>query len=61
MQQGRVGEEGETESIYEAPRETYTRELLSAEPPEKPARDVSGNEIVLEGANIRVWFPIKKA
>jgi microcin C transport system ATP-binding protein len=60
MQQGRVVEEGLTKEIYANPSQAYTRELLSAEPPQKPQRDVSGNEVIMQGENIRVWFPINR-
>ena len=60
MQAGRIIEHGMTRTVYDAPRERYTIDLLSAEPARKPAVDLSRRATVLEAEHIRVWFPVRK-
>ncbi len=60
MSGGKIVEAGPTEDIFENPQHDYTKHLLSAEPKgEPPAADPSAKP-VMEGKDIRVWFPIKK-
>ncbi|GJL83760.1 MAG: ABC transporter ATP-binding protein [marine bacterium B5-7] len=60
MKDGRIVESGDTREVFAAPSETYTQDLLAAEPRQKPTRDVSSNPIILEAEHVRVWFPIQK-
>ncbi len=60
MKQGCIVEQGPTREVYQSPREPYTIDLLSAEPPQKPAIDMSKRDRVLEAEHIRVWFPVRK-
>ena len=60
MQHGEIVEAGATEMVFQSPAHDYTRRLLEAEPKgTKSAPDVDA-PIVMQGNNVRVWFPIKK-
>ena len=59
MKDGEVVERGATESIFVSANEDYTRKLLSAEPPPRQHPEEGGKQ-VLDVANLRVWFPIRR-
>jgi len=60
MSKGKIVETGPTKEIFENPQHDYTKHLLAAEPKgEPPAADLSA-KTVMEGKDVRVWFPIKK-
>ena len=59
MQDGRMVERGPTTRIFTAPKEDYTRLLLSAEPPERSPPETAGERIV-EAEHLRIWFPIRR-
>jgi microcin C transport system ATP-binding protein len=61
MKDGEVVEEGPTWKLFAAPEHEYTRMLLSAEPTglPQPIPDPAAAPVV-EGENVRVWFPIKE-
>ena len=59
MQDGRMVERGPTTRIFTAPKEDYTRLLLSAEPPERSPPEPAGERIV-EAEHLRIWFPIRR-
>lgn len=59
MTKGRIVEQGAVADVFERPSHEYTRHLLDSEPRgEPPAADPS-RSVVMEGKDIRVWFPIK--
>ncbi len=60
MQHGKIVEQGKTADIFKNPQHPYTRLLLSAEPSGQPPETDETLPMVLEGNDIRVWFPIKK-
>ena len=60
MQGGRIVEEGKTEEIFTAPRNTYTQHLLAAEPKGMPPAANDAAPVVVETEDLKVWFPIKK-
>ncbi|MBM3607678.1 MAG: ABC transporter ATP-binding protein, partial [Alphaproteobacteria bacterium] len=60
MQKGKIVEAGPVAQIFSNPQHEYTRMLLAAEPKgEAPAADKSARSVV-QGEDIRVWFPIKR-
>ena len=59
MTQGEIVEAGSTEEIFARPQHAYTRRLLEAEPRGEPHRAAEGVPFVLDGRNLRVWFPVK--
>ncbi|KAB0572405.1 ABC transporter ATP-binding protein [Brucella pituitosa] len=60
MSKGKIVETGPTKEIFDNPQHEYTKHLLAAEPKgEPPLADLSAKK-VMEGKDIRVWFPIKK-
>ncbi|MCU1717447.1 ABC transporter ATP-binding protein [Pseudomonas sp. 5P_3.1_Bac2] len=59
MQQGRIVEQAECETLFNDPQHPYTRELLGAEPSGAPV-DLPAGQPMLSIDDLRVWFPIKK-
>jgi len=59
MQGGRIVEQASCEQLFRAPQHPYTRELIGAEPSGEPVANPVGAPL-LEVADLRVWFPIKK-
>ncbi|MEZ5881497.1 MAG: ABC transporter ATP-binding protein [Nitratireductor sp.] len=60
MQGGRIVEAGNTADLFENPQHSYTRHLLSAEPKgDPPKRDLNA-PVVMQGDDLKVWFPIKR-
>lgn len=60
MQGGKIIEHGTTESIFSDPQHDYTRHLLSAEPSGKPPAAKNDAPIIMQGDDIKVWFPVKR-
>ncbi|WP_419907744.1 ABC transporter ATP-binding protein [Hoeflea sp.] len=60
MTQGRIVEAGPTQEIFDNPQHAYTKHLLAAEPRGDPPKSDDSAPIVIEGKQIKVWFPIKK-
>ncbi|WP_454853270.1 ABC transporter ATP-binding protein [Rhizobium binxianense] len=59
MTKGQIVEAGPVEEVFRNPKHDYTRHLLAAEPRGEPPRADPSKPVVMEGNNIRVWFPIK--
>ncbi|MGB3337190.1 MAG: ABC transporter ATP-binding protein [Devosia sp.] len=60
MTEGEIVETGPVAGLFANPQHTYTRHLLAAEPKgTPPASDPSAASIV-EVADLKVWFPIKR-
>ncbi|MBO3758573.1 ABC transporter ATP-binding protein [Ciceribacter sp. L1K22] len=59
MTKGRIVEAGPVEEIFGAPKHDYTRHLLASEPRGEPPPLDSSKPVVMEGRDLKVWFPIK--
>ncbi|NLS20941.1 ABC transporter ATP-binding protein [Rhizobium sp. P40RR-XXII] len=59
MTKGHIVETGTVEEVFTNPQHDYTRHLLAAEPRGEPPASDAGKPVVMEGSDIRVWFPIK--
>ncbi|RMD64383.1 MAG: ABC transporter ATP-binding protein [Alphaproteobacteria bacterium] len=60
MTDGEIVEQGATHDIFTRPRHPYTRRLLAAEPKGEPPQGDPRAPEVLNGRDIKVYFPIKK-
>jgi microcin C transport system ATP-binding protein len=60
MRQGRIVEEGPVAQVFAAPENDYTKGLIAAEPKGRPDPAPADAETVIEGADVKVWYPIKK-
>ena len=59
MTGGKIVEAGPVETIFADPQHGYTKKLLASEPRGVPPATDAAKPIVMEGQDIRVWFPIK--
>ncbi|MEW7007305.1 ABC transporter ATP-binding protein [Lentilitoribacter sp. EG35] len=59
MTEGEIVEAGPTADIFENPQHAYTKHLLASEPKGEPPEADRRAPIVLEGEDVKVWFPIK--
>ncbi len=59
MTKGKIVETGMVEDVFTRPQHDYTRHLLAAEPRGEPPASDANKPVVMEGSDIRVWFPIK--
>ncbi|RAX41475.1 ABC transporter ATP-binding protein [Rhizobium tropici] len=59
MTKGRIVETGTVEEVFTNPQHDYTRHLLAAEPRGEPPASDANKPVVMEGSDVRVWFPIK--
>ena len=59
MTKGEVVEAGSVADVFSHPRHGYTRHLLAAEPKGKPLAVAPPPPVIVEGARLKVWFPIR--
>ena len=59
MTKGKIVESGPVEDIFTNPQHNYTKKLLASEPRGEPPRLDETKPVVMQGDDIRVWFPIK--
>ncbi|MBP2559594.1 microcin C transport system ATP-binding protein [Neorhizobium galegae] len=59
MTKGKIVETGTVEEVFTNPQHAYTRHLLASEPRGEPPPADPSKPVVMEGKDIRVWFPIK--
>jgi microcin C transport system ATP-binding protein len=59
MTEGKIVEQGPVAEVFANPKHEYTRKLLAAEPKGRPAPASPGAPQVMQGTDVKVWFPIK--
>ncbi|TBY85739.1 ABC transporter ATP-binding protein [Rhizobium leguminosarum] len=59
MTKGKIVETGSVDEVFANPKHDYTRHLLASEPRGEPPLADPSKPLVMEGSDIRVWFPIK--
>ena len=59
MTKGKIVETGTVEEVFADPKHEYTRHLLASEPRGEPPVADPSRPVVMEGKNVRVWFPVK--
>lgn len=59
MTKGKIVETGTVDEVFANPKHEYTRHLLASEPRGEPPLSDTTKPIVMQGSDIRVWFPIK--
>ncbi len=59
MTNGEIVETGPVAEIFDNPQHAYTKHLLAAEPKGRPPKSDTTAPVVMEGKDIKVWFPIK--
>jgi microcin C transport system ATP-binding protein len=60
MCDGEIVETGDTAGLFAAPQHEYTQRLLAAEPKGTKTAPKDGAPLIIEGDDVKVWFPIKK-
>ncbi len=60
MYDGNVVESGRVDAIFERPRHAYTQRLLAAQPGGRPAVVRGDAPLVMQGSDIKVWFPVRR-
>jgi len=59
MTQGKIVEHGPTAEIFDNPQHDYTKHLLAAEPKGNPPKKKKDASVIVQGDDLKVWFPIK--
>ena len=57
---GEVVESGSVSPVFDEPKHAYTKRLLAAQPSGQPAPVSAQAPIVMQGRDIKVWFPVKR-
>jgi microcin C transport system ATP-binding protein len=60
MTNGEIVEAGPVETIFTQPQHAYTRHLLAAEPKGSPPVSTPDAPTIVDVADLKVWFPIKR-
>lgn len=61
MEQGKLVEYAETQTLFESPQHAYSRKLLDAEPPKAPLALAESGEPLLKVTDLDVRFPTQKS
>jgi microcin C transport system ATP-binding protein len=60
MTEGEIVETGKVEAVFADPQHAYTSHLLAAEPRGTPPASDPAAPAVVEVADLKVWFPVKR-
>ncbi len=60
MCEGEVVEAGHADAVFERPQHAYTKKLLGAVPKGRPLSVPAERAALVETADLRVWFPVKR-
>ena len=60
MTEAEIVEQGSTEEVFTSPKHPYTRHLLAAEPKGTPPARKPDAPVVMQGDDLKVWFPIRR-
>ena len=60
MTKGEIVEAGPTEEVFTRPQHAYTKHLLAAEPKGHPPARRPDAPVIMQGNDIKVWFPIRR-
>jgi microcin C transport system ATP-binding protein len=60
MRKGKVVEAGNAKDVFANPQHEYTQMLLSAEPKGRATPVKPDAETIVQGDNVKVWFPIRR-
>ena len=60
MNGGLIVEQGPVRELFASPQHPYTRHLIAAEPRGEPAAPAADAPVLMEGRDVRVWFPVKR-
>ena len=59
MTKGEIVEQGAVDEVFDRPQHPYTQKLLAAEPSGQPVQAPADAPVVMEGDDLKVYFPIK--
>ncbi|SIQ77191.1 microcin C transport system ATP-binding protein [Rhizobium sp. RU20A] len=59
MTKGKIVETGPTAEVFANPQHAYTKHLLASEPRGRPPTSDPSRPTVIEGKDVKVWFPIR--
>lgn len=59
MRKGEIVERGNVEEVFNQPNHAYTKQLLAAEPKDQPPIYNASAPVLIDGKDIKVWFPLK--
>ena len=60
MKNGQIVEQVEVQQILSSPTHPYTQELIKSYPKPRIIDEQKSQAVLLQGENIRVWFPIRR-
>jgi microcin C transport system ATP-binding protein len=60
MRKGKIVEAGPAKELFANPQHEYTQMLLAAEPKGRAAPVKPDAETIIQGDNIKVWFPVRR-